>query len=1129
MKRTATFIKNTWVILILISFQSFSQTVIFSDDFETDMGWTLTGEFERDAPSGLGGQFGNPDPSSAYGGTHALGTDLTGLGSHHGDYEANLTDREYMATSPAFDCSSFTELTLKFQQYLNVEDPLSDRAYIDISNDNGASWVNIFTNLTEVTDDSWALKTFDISAQVAGYAQVKIRFAIGVTDGSFPVSSLYSGWNVDDLSVEGSNCAAPSNQYETDKTTNSANLHWTENGIATTWNIEWGTEGFTPGTGTTVVSLTSIPYALSGLSVGTAYDWYVQADCGSGQSSWTGPSNFSTLCTAFSIPFSEGFNSGSTTQDCWVVLNENDDNVQWNMNFTSNPYEGDEVALIETDGNGGDNDDWLISPPITLSGNEQVRYFYRVQSSIDPNDFEVLLSTTGNNPADFTNTLLPLTVYTNSTYQEETIDLSAYSGTVFVAWRVPPGGVDGWRLYIDYINFETIPTCPKPSSQAVHFITPSSADLYWTENGSATTWDIEWGATGFTPGTGTLIPGATTKPYPLSGLTINTTYDWYIRSDCGGGDLSDWIGPHSFTTTCGTYHAPYSQDFADNDIPECWNMSGPEDWIFSTGAGYGAAAAGDHTPGGGTNYAWVDGSGAPGSGILLETPMIDVSTLGAPAIEFWYFSNNTDNPGDNNTLIVDFWDGLGWNNIYNVAADDPDWQQVVLNVSGFAITGPVQLRFIVDQTADQAYHNDILIDDISIHENIVEWTGTTSTDWHTASNWSPSGVPDETTAVLIPNVTNLPLVSTANADCRLLTVDPSATVTVTGSFVLHVHTDEAPVIITTQQLAIVNGWGLISFNNMPEIPDLMTILQPLIDDNKLIKVIDEAGEVIQNIPGIGWVNQIGDMYNTEGYHIKLNDNANLEVTGIPAELPFLIPLSSGWNIMGYPLQQSQDGLDAVDPLIDNNELVKVIDGSGGFIEYIPGSGWVNTIGDFVAGQGYQINVNTLTSLTLDKPPITSFVGASRPTPLQSPKQTMYFPNFFNNPYSPMNIVVKNIQIDGLDVQNGGEIGIYQGEMCVGSLAVHDSLMCIVARMDDPLTEEIDGFTEGKTISFKFMSPQLNEPVYLKARATYGEDDFESLGTFGCDLKGKLSSMQLNSLNHNPSPPTFKGEEENSNK
>jgi len=356
-----------------------------------------------------------------------------------------------------------------------------------------------------------------------------------------------------------------------------------------------------------------------------------------------------------------------------------------------------------------------------------------------------------------------------------------------------------------------------------------------------------------------------------------------------------------------------------------------------------------------------------------------------------------------------------------------------------------------------------------------------------------------------------------------MVVDPSATVTVLGDFILHVHTDEAPVITTTQHLAIHKSWSIISFNNMPTDPNLMNILQPLIDDNKLIKVSDEKGDVIQNVPGIGWINSIGDMYNTEGYSIKLSDPAVLSVTGVPAELPFTIPLSAGWNIMGYPLQQSQDALDAVDPLITNGELVKVTDGSGGFIEFIPGTGWVNTIGDFVAGEGYHINVNTNTSLTLFKPSVSSF-AATAPTPFVSLKQTVYFPNFFTNPYSHMNIVVKNINIDGLDVQSGDEIAIFQGGICVGSLSIHDGLLSVVARMDDPLTPENDGFAEGGVITFKYMSPSLSEAVDLKANAIYGKDIFEALGTFACDLKGKLTSTQIRNLNHNPSPPVIREEE-----
>lgn len=41
---------------------------IWSDDFETDKGWTISdGEWERGPPKGLGGEsYGNPDPSDAY-------------------------------------------------------------------------------------------------------------------------------------------------------------------------------------------------------------------------------------------------------------------------------------------------------------------------------------------------------------------------------------------------------------------------------------------------------------------------------------------------------------------------------------------------------------------------------------------------------------------------------------------------------------------------------------------------------------------------------------------------------------------------------------------------------------------------------------------------------------------------------------------------------------------------------------------------------------------------------------------------------------------------------------------------------------------------------------------------------
>jgi hypothetical protein len=172
---------------------------IFEDNFETATGWILSGEFERGAPGGLGGtSYGNPDPTSAYNGSNVLGTDLTGLGSHSGDYESSMTDREYAAVSPAMNCTNFSDITLEFQRWLNVESSSYDNAYVDVFD--GTGWNNVWANgSTSMEENSWSLQTIDISAHADGNSNVKIRFSIGSTDSGWE----FSGWNIDDVIVSG--------------------------------------------------------------------------------------------------------------------------------------------------------------------------------------------------------------------------------------------------------------------------------------------------------------------------------------------------------------------------------------------------------------------------------------------------------------------------------------------------------------------------------------------------------------------------------------------------------------------------------------------------------------------------------------------------------------------------------------------------------------------------------------------------------------------------------------------------------------------------------------------------------------------------------------------------------------
>jgi cysteine-rich repeat protein len=90
--------------------------------------------------------------------------------------------------------------------------------------------------------------------------------------------------------------------------------------------------------------------------------------------------------------------------------------------------------------------------------------------------------------------------------------------------------------------------CPSPTLGFADAITDLAAQLNWTETGTATLYDIEFGVSGFSP-TGTPTEAGVTNNHTIMGLTPLTGYDFYVRADCGGGNLSGFVGPFNFTTS----------------------------------------------------------------------------------------------------------------------------------------------------------------------------------------------------------------------------------------------------------------------------------------------------------------------------------------------------------------------------------------------------------------------------------------------------------------------------------------------------------------------------------------------------------------------------------------------------
>lgn len=132
--------------------------------------------------------------------------------------------------------------------------------------------------------------------------------------------------------------------------------------------------------------------------------------------------------------------------------------------------------------------------------------------------------------------------------------------------------------------------CTPPSGLTATSITANSANLGFTSTTGL--WQIEYGSSGFTLGTGTSV-FTTSNPHNVGSLTPSTAYSFYARSICGAGDTSTWAGPASFTTICGA---------APTVVPTNAARCGPGTVMLSAASSSDATIRWYTTPSGGTSF-----------------------------------------------------------------------------------------------------------------------------------------------------------------------------------------------------------------------------------------------------------------------------------------------------------------------------------------------------------------------------------------------------------------------------------------------------------------------------------------------------------------------------------------------
>ncbi|MFT4599999.1 MAG: hypothetical protein ACI857_000167 [Arenicella sp.] len=304
-----------------------------------------------------------------------------------------------------------------------------------------------------------------------------------------------------------------------------------------------------------------------------------------------------------SVLYSEDFEAGFPTD--WT--NTAVTNPQWftQAGFTSSAltgpstgFSGTSYIYLECSGGALGDTDTLTPPSANLTSTvdaARVSWAYHMYGA-DMGNLAFEISTDGVNYTEIWSESGQVQTSEAAAWIEVELDLTAYVGNIVDMRFVGTRGVGFTSdMAIDLFQVEACISCPGPTLLNTSNVTTTTVDLDWTNGGTETNWIMEFGPTGFTPGTGTQV-GSFNNPETLTGLIDNTDYDIYVYADCGGGDTSIPVGPVSISTAIAC-PAPTAMSFTytSNDTAAItWTPGGLEAaWIVEYGTG-------GYTPGTGT-------------------------------------------------------------------------------------------------------------------------------------------------------------------------------------------------------------------------------------------------------------------------------------------------------------------------------------------------------------------------------------------------------------------------------------------------------------------------------------------------------------------------------------------------
>jgi len=356
-------------------------------------------------------------------------------------------------------------------------------------------------------------------------------------------------------------------------------------------------------------------------------------------------------------------------------------------------------------------------------------------------------------------------------WSNHVIDLSSYANLCYVNIQFVNNTGASYRSDIGLDNINLTDPCAvvagNASVSSAALCSSGTVDLSLTGNGAGA---IQWQQS--TGGTFTDIAGATTANVTTGTLTPTNTYLFRAKVTVGCSSYSDTVSVY-VGTSGGSNSVPNLEDLeASFGI---WSNSTADnnDWIRNSG-GTPSNSTGPSAAAGGSQYAFVEASNPNFNSTAILEADFDFTGIATPELSFDYHMYGAD-MGSLSVVVngTTVWNVSGQQHASNGAA----WSNQVLDLSAYANSCYVNIQFINNTGSN--YRSDIGLDNINIINKEYVWTGATSTDWATGTNWNSGSVPGASASILVPDVINQPVLD-QNRVIGSLTIEASADADLNG-------------------------------------------------------------------------------------------------------------------------------------------------------------------------------------------------------------------------------------------------------------------------------------------------------------------------------------------------------------